>query len=69
MLLSDEEIEKLEEDCPDCHGHNEKLVAKAQLKKVVGWLDEHQMAEIVKGRLCWCLRDADLHSLLKETDE
>ncbi len=35
ILLTDEEIEVLEEDCFDCHGHNELLVARTQLKKVV----------------------------------
>ena len=35
ILLTDEEIQQLEEDCVDCHGHNENDVAKAQLKKVV----------------------------------
>ncbi len=40
IRLTDEEIYTLDEECIDCHGHNEHDVAKAQLKKIKGWGEE-----------------------------
>ena len=40
MLLTDEEICKLEEDCVVCYGHDEHDVAKAQAKRIAEWGNE-----------------------------